>query len=147
MVPGRFKDYISTPKRNGYRSIHTTVIHDEQMRIEIQIRTEEMHAKAEPGLAAHWAYKEGKEAAEAQHPWIDDLLEILEHAATAEELLEHTRIALYQDRSFAFTHAGQPGVASGRDFAGPAPPPGSCSSIPGWRCIRTGFSPSRRRAS
>ena len=121
VVPGRFKDFISTPKRNGYKSLHTTVIHDEQMRIEIQIRTREMHAKAEHGLAAHWAYKEGKEAAEAQHPWIDDLLEILEHAATAEELLEHTRMAMYQDRIFAFTPKGEliqlPKGATPVDFA------------------------------
>ncbi|HYG31120.1 MAG TPA: bifunctional (p)ppGpp synthetase/guanosine-3',5'-bis(diphosphate) 3'-pyrophosphohydrolase [Allosphingosinicella sp.] len=121
VVPGRFKDFISTPKRNGYRSIHTTIIHDEQMRIEIQIRTEEMHARAEHGFAAHWAYKEGKEAAEAQHPWIDDLLEILEHAATAEELLEHTRMAMYQDRIFAFTPKGEliqlPKGATPVDFA------------------------------
>jgi (p)ppGpp synthase/HD superfamily hydrolase len=103
MVPGRFKDFISTPKRNGYSSIHTTVIHDEQMRIEIQIRTRDMHARAEHGLAAHWAYKEGKAAASTQHPWISDLIEILEHAASAEELLEHTRMAMYQDRIFAFT--------------------------------------------
>jgi len=121
VVPGRFKDFISTPKRNGYQSIHTTVIHDEQMRIEIQIRTGEMHAKAEHGLAAHWAYKEGKEAAEAQHPWIDDLLEILDHAASAEELLEHTRMAMYQDRIFAFTPKGEliqlPKGATPVDFA------------------------------
>ena len=64
VVPGRFKDFISTPKRNGYRSIHTTIIHDEQMRIEIQIRTREMHAQAEHGLAAHWAYKEGEPTAD-----------------------------------------------------------------------------------
>jgi RelA/SpoT family (p)ppGpp synthetase len=121
MVPGRFKDFISTPKRNGYQSLHTTVIHDEQMRIEIQIRTEEMHAKAEHGLAAHWAYKEGHAAAEAQHPWIDDLLEILDHAASAEELLEHTRMAMYQDRIFAFTPKGEliqlPKGATPVDFA------------------------------
>ena len=121
MVPGRFKDFISTPKRNGYCSIHTTVIHDEQMRIEIQIRTAEMHARAEHGFAAHWAYKEGKAAAEAQHPWIDDLVEILEHAATAEELLEHTRMAMYQDRIFAFTPKGEliqlPKGATPVDFA------------------------------
>jgi RelA/SpoT family (p)ppGpp synthetase len=121
MVPGRFKDFISTPKRNGYRSIHTTVIHDEQMRIEIQVRTAEMHARAEHGFAAHWAYKEGKAAAEAQHPWIDDLVEILEHAATAEELLEHTRMAMYQDRIFAFTPKGEliqlPKGATPVDFA------------------------------
>jgi RelA/SpoT family (p)ppGpp synthetase len=121
MVPGRFKDYISTPKRNGYRSLHTSVIHDEQMRIEIQIRTVEMHAKAEHGLAAHWAYKEGAAAAEAEHPWIDDLLEILEHAGSAEELLEHTRMAMYQDRIFAFTPKGEliqlPKGATPVDFA------------------------------
>jgi RelA/SpoT family (p)ppGpp synthetase len=108
VVPNRFKDFISTPKRNGYRSLHTTVIHDEQMRIEIQIRTAEMHAQAEHGLAAHWAYKEGNgHEAAAPHPWIEDLLEILDHAASAEELLEHTRMAMYQDRIFAFTPKGE----------------------------------------
>jgi GTP diphosphokinase / guanosine-3',5'-bis(diphosphate) 3'-diphosphatase len=121
MVPGRFKDFISTPKRNGYRSLHTTVIHDEQMRIEIQIRTREMHAQAEHGLAAHWAYKEGKAEAETQHPWISDLIEILEHAGSAEELLEHTRMAMYQDRIFAFTPKGEliqlPKGATPVDFA------------------------------
>ncbi|MDB5670650.1 MAG: bifunctional (p)ppGpp synthetase/guanosine-3,5-bis(diphosphate) 3-pyrophosphohydrolase [Alphaproteobacteria bacterium] len=121
MVPGRFKDFISTPKRNGYRSVHTTVIHDERMRIEIQIRTREMHAQAEHGLAAHWAYKEGQAAAEAEHPWINDLIEILEHAASAEELLEHTRMAMYQDRIFAFTPKGEliqlPKGATPVDFA------------------------------
>jgi GTP diphosphokinase / guanosine-3',5'-bis(diphosphate) 3'-diphosphatase len=121
MVPGRFKDFISTPKRNGYRSIHTTVIHDEQMRIEIQIRTGEMHAQAEHGLAAHWAYKEGVGEAASQHPWISDLVEILEHAASAEELLEHTRMAMYQDRIFAFTPKGElfqlPKGATPVDFA------------------------------
>ena len=121
MVPGRFKDFISTPKRNGYQSLHTTVIHDEQMRIEIQIRTREMHAQAEHGLAAHWAYKEGKAAAKAQHPWISDLVEILEHAGSAEELLEHTRMAMYQDRIFAFTPKGEliqlPKGATPVDFA------------------------------
>jgi len=121
MVPGRFKDFISTPKRNGYSSLHTSVIHDEQMRIEIQIRTREMHAQAEHGLAAHWAYKEGKAAAGTQHPWISDLIEILEHAGSAEELLEHTRMAMYQDRIFAFTPKGEliqlPKGASPVDFA------------------------------
>jgi GTP diphosphokinase / guanosine-3',5'-bis(diphosphate) 3'-diphosphatase len=122
VVPGRFKDFISTPKRNGYKSLHTTVIHDEQMRIEIQIRTGDMHATAEHGLAAHWAYKEGdEEDAAGQHPWIDDLLEILEHAGSAEELLEHTRMAMYQDRIFAFTPKGEliqlPKGATPVDFA------------------------------
>ena len=121
VVPGRFKDFISTPKRNGYRSIHTTIIHDEQMRIEIQIRTRDMHAQAEHGLAAHWAYKEGDVEATADHPWIDDLVEILDHATTAEELLEHTRMAMYQDRIFAFTPKGEliqlPKGATPVDFA------------------------------
>jgi RelA/SpoT family (p)ppGpp synthetase len=121
MVPGRFKDFISTPKRNGYRSVHTSVIHDEQMRIEIQIRTREMHAQAEHGLAAHWAYKEGVGGATAQHPWISDLIEILDHAGSPEELLEHTRMAMYQDRIFAFTPKGEliqlPKGATPVDFA------------------------------
>jgi len=121
VVPGRFKDFISTPKRNGYRSIHTTIIHDEQMRIEIQIRTREMHAQAEHGLAAHWAYKEGAPIATAEHPWINDLVEILDHAGSAEELLEHTRMAMYQDRIFAFTPKGEliqlPKGATPVDFA------------------------------
>ncbi|HEY0312476.1 MAG TPA: bifunctional (p)ppGpp synthetase/guanosine-3',5'-bis(diphosphate) 3'-pyrophosphohydrolase [Allosphingosinicella sp.] len=122
MVPGRFKDFISTPKRNGYRSLHTTIIHDEQMRIEIQIRTADMHAQAEHGVAAHWAYKVGvPEEATADHPWISDLVEILEHAGSAEELLEHTRMAMYQDRIFAFTPKGEliqlPKGATPVDFA------------------------------
>jgi len=121
MVPGRFKDYISTPKRNGYRSLHTSVIHDSKMRIEIQIRTREMHEQAERGLAAHWAYKENKPSADLKIPWIDDLVEILDHAASPEELLEHTRMAMYQDRIFAFTPKGEliqlPKGATPVDFA------------------------------
>jgi len=121
MVPGRFKDFISTPKRNGYRSLHTSVIHDSKTRIEIQIRTREMHDQAERGLAAHWAYKEGKPAADIKVPWIDDLVEILDHAASPEELLEHTRMAMYQDRIFAFTPKGEliqlPKGATPVDFA------------------------------
>ena len=121
MVPGRFKDYVSTPKRNGYRSLHTSVIHDSKMRIEIQIRTREMHEQAERGLAAHWGYKEGKPGADLKVPWIDDLVEILDHAASPEELLEHTRMAMYQDRIFAFTPKGEliqlPKGATPVDFA------------------------------
>ena len=121
MVPGRFKDFVSTPKRNGYRSLHTSVIHDSNMRIEIQIRTRAMHEQAERGLAAHWAYKEGKPAADIQIPWITDLVEILDHAASPEELLEHTRMAMYQDRIFAFTPKGEliqlPKGATPVDFA------------------------------
>ncbi len=107
MVPGRFKDYISTPKRNGYRSLHTSVIHSEKMRIEIQIRSSEMHAQAEYGLASHWTYKQGQKRPDVPSRWIDDLVEILDNAETAEELLEHTRMAMYQDRIFAFTPKGE----------------------------------------
>ena len=120
MVPGRFKDYVSTPKRNGYRSLHTTVIHAENARIEIQLRTRAMHAQAEHGLAAHWAYKDGVRA-DHQDSWIRDLIEILDTAANPEELLEHTRMAMYQDRIFAFTPKGElhqlPKGATPIDFA------------------------------
>jgi GTP diphosphokinase / guanosine-3',5'-bis(diphosphate) 3'-diphosphatase len=119
-VPGRFKDYISTPKRNGYRSLHTTVIHAENARVEIQIRTREMHAQAEFGLAAHWAYKD-RVRADHQSSWIRDLVEILDTAGSPEELLEHTRMAMYQDRIFAFTPKGElhqlPKGATPIDFA------------------------------
>jgi GTP diphosphokinase / guanosine-3',5'-bis(diphosphate) 3'-diphosphatase len=107
-VPGRFKDYISTPKRNGYRSLHTAVIHSERVRIEVQIRTKAMHAEAEYGVAAHWAYKQGAPLrAEAYGSWIKDLVDILETAGSPEELLEHARMAMYQDRIFAFTPKGE----------------------------------------
>ena len=121
MVPGRFKDYISTPRRNGYRSLHTSVIHNEKARIEIQIRSTEMHAQAENGLAAHWAYKQGSVRPDGQVSWIRDLVEILENADSPEELLEHTRMAMYQDRIFAFTPTGEliqlPKGATPVDFA------------------------------
>ncbi len=121
MVPGRFKDYISTPKRNGYRSLHTTIMHAGDTRIEIQIRTRDMHAQAEFGLAAHWAYKQSSVRPDTQVSWIRDLIEILEHAESPEELLEHTRMAMYQDRIFAFTPKGEliqlPKGATPIDFA------------------------------
>lgn len=121
MVPGRFKDYISTPKRNGYRSLHTAVIHAENMRIEIQIRSKDMHAQAEYGLAAHWAYKQAHGQPDTQVRWIRDLIEILDNAESPEELLEHTRMAMYQDRIFAFTPKGEliqlPKGATPVDFA------------------------------
>ncbi len=121
MVPGRFKDYISTPKRNGYRSLHTSVIHADNTRVEIQIRTAAMHEEAELGLAAHWAYKQNKVRPDTQHSWITDLVEILDTAESPEELLEHTKMAMYQDRIFAFTPKGElhqlPKGASPIDFA------------------------------
>ena len=108
MVPGRFKDFISTPKRNGYRSLHTTVVHSDRMRVEIQIRDTGMHREAELGLAAHWAYKQGEEGAAAResYPWLRDLIEIIDHASSPEELLEHTRMAMFRDQVFVFTPKG-----------------------------------------
>ncbi len=120
-IPGRFKDYISTPKRNGYKSIHTTVMTRDNMRLEIQIRSREMHQASEYGLAAHWAYKQGGVKPDGQAGWIRDLIEILDTANDAEELLEHTRMTLYQDRIFAFTPKGAlhqlPKGATPLDFA------------------------------
>lgn len=107
MVPGRFKDYISTPKRNGYRSLHTTVIHQDNARIEVQIRSRDMHHDAELGLAAHWAYKQRRDATDHRAPWLRDLVEILEQSQDPDELLEHTRMAMYQDRIFAFSPKGE----------------------------------------
>ena len=121
MVPGRFKDYISTPKRNGYRSLHTTVIHGENARIEVQIRSADMHRENEFGLAAHWTYKQKMPGPDEQAGWLRDLIEILDQSHDAEELLENTRLAMYQDRIFAFTPKGElhqlPKGATPVDFA------------------------------
>ncbi len=122
-VLGRFKDFISTPKPNGYRSLHTTVMHG-TTRIEIQIRTPEMDREAEFGLAAHWAYKENGDAAAPAHaayPWLKDLLDAVDQATSPEEVLEHTRLAMFQDQVFAFTPKGEliqlPAGACPVDFA------------------------------
>jgi guanosine-3',5'-bis(diphosphate) 3'-pyrophosphohydrolase len=122
VVPGRFKDYISTPKPNNYRSLHTGVIGPEQQRIEIQIRTREMHEVAELGVAAHWSYKQGAGTTEGpQYRWLRELLDILEHAAGPEEFLEHTKLEMFQDQVFAFTPKGDlialPRGATAVDFA------------------------------
>ncbi|MEO5706678.1 MAG: bifunctional (p)ppGpp synthetase/guanosine-3',5'-bis(diphosphate) 3'-pyrophosphohydrolase [Alteraurantiacibacter sp.] len=120
MVPGRFKDYCSTPKTNGYKSLHTTLIHEGSMRVEVQIRTGDMHRTNEFGLAAHWAYK-SEEQPDGQVGWLRDLIEIVDASHDAEELLEHTRLAIYQDRIFAFTPKGAlfqlPKGATAVDFA------------------------------
>lgn len=105
MIPGRFKDYLSTPKSNGYRSLHTSLIFENSMRMEVQIRTHDMHRTNEFGLAAHWAYKQG-DRPDGQVGWLRDLIEIVDASHDAEELLEHTRLAIYQDRIFAFTPKG-----------------------------------------
>ncbi len=104
-LPGRFKDYISTPKTNGYRSLHTSLMYENSMRVEVQIRTREMHQRNEFGLAAHWAYKQ-HETPDGAVGWLRDLIEIVDASHDAEELLEHTRMAIYQDRIFAFTPKG-----------------------------------------
>lgn len=122
VVPGRFKDYISTPKPNGYRSIHTSVIGPERQRIEVQIRTADMHEVAELGVAAHWAYKQNHQRTEGrQYRWLRELLDILEHAQKPEEFLEHTKLELFQDQVFCFTPKGDlialPRGATPVDFA------------------------------
>lgn len=106
MVPRRFKDYISTPKPNGYRSIHTGVIGPENTRIEIQIRTKDMHEIAEKGVAAHWAYKQGQKAEGKNFRWVRELLDILEQASNPEEFLENTKLEMYNDQVFCFTPKG-----------------------------------------
>ncbi len=106
MVPRRFKDYISTPKPNGYQSIHTGVIGPEDTRIEVQIRTYQMHEIAEKGVAAHWAYKQGQKAEGRHFRWIRELLEILEQADNPEEFLENTKLEMYSDQVFCFTPKG-----------------------------------------
>ena len=124
MVPGRFKDYISTPKRNNYRSLHTTIIGPERQRIEVQIRTNEMHETNEYGVAAHWQYKQqiGDAVKEGQqYRWLRELLEILEEASDPDEFLEHTKLNMYQDQVFCFSPKGDlislPAGSSPVDFA------------------------------
>ena len=121
VIPGRFKDYISTPKPNGYRSLHTTVFGPERQRIEVQIRTQDMHEVAEFGVAAHWQYKQGPQTDGKQYRWLRELLDILEHASNPEEFLEHTKLAMFQDQVFCFTPKGDiialPRGATPVDFA------------------------------
>src|SRR5438552_8697887 len=122
VVPGRFKDFISTPKPNNYRSLHTGVLGPERQRIEVQIRTREMHEVAELGVAAHWIYKQSAGRMDGeQYRWLRELRDILEHAAGPEEFLEHTRLELFQDQVFAFTPKGDlialPRGATPVDFA------------------------------
>ncbi len=107
VVPGRFKDYISTPKPNGYRSLHTGVIGPERQRVEVQIRTREMHEVAEFGVAAHWKYKQASQQVDGrQYRWLRELLDILEHASNPEEFLEHTKLEMFQDQVFCFSPKG-----------------------------------------
>ncbi len=128
MVPNRFRDYISTPKPNGYRSLHTGVFGPERHRIEVQIRTDEMHEISELGVAAHWQYKTpgsntptGKVTDGRQYRWLRELLDILEHASNPDEFLEHTKLEMFQDQVFCFTPKGDlialPSGATPVDFA------------------------------
>lgn len=137
MIVGRFKDYISTPKTNGYQSLHTgvTLYRPHSQKIEVQIRTPEMHDLAENGVAAHWSYKDGSTLSENETAvlsetfgaytrklrWVQDLLDILEDSQGPDEFLENTKLELYQDQVFCFTPKGQlislPRGATPVDFA------------------------------
>ena len=125
VIAGRFKDYISTPKTNGYQSLHTgvTLRQPRNQKIEIQIRTEDMQEVAEAGVAAHWLYKQADASGGdvKKFRWVQDLLEILENSAAPDEFLENTKLELYQDQVFCFTPKGQliqlPRGATSVDFA------------------------------
>jgi guanosine-3',5'-bis(diphosphate) 3'-pyrophosphohydrolase len=127
MVPGRYKDYISTPKQNDYRSIHTTVIGPGRQRVELQIRTDEMDQVAEHGIAAHALYKEGvndnsRLANESRaYQWLRRTIDLLAEGDNPEEFLEHTKLELFHDQVFCFTPKGRlialPRGATPIDFA------------------------------
>jgi guanosine-3',5'-bis(diphosphate) 3'-pyrophosphohydrolase len=128
VVPGRFKDYISTPKQNEYRSIHTTVIGPSQQRVELQIRTREMHEIAEYGIAAHALYKDSAGSPtemlsreSSAYAWLRRTIELLAEGSNPEEFLEHTKLELFHDQVFCFTPKGMlialPRRANAIDFA------------------------------
>ena len=127
VIAGRFKDYISTPKPNGYQSLHTgvTLRHPRNQKIEVQIRTAEMNDVAENGVASHWVYKAPEKKVDGtdvqRFRWVQDLLEILEDSAAPDEFLENTKLELYADQVFCFTPKGQliqlPRGATPVDFA------------------------------
>ncbi len=133
-VPGRFKDYISTPKQNNYQSIHTTVVGPRHQRVELQIRTQLMHQVAEYGVAAHALYKDTTKGAIAPgsmtslddkehgpYVWLRRMVETLLEGSNPEEFLEHTKLELFQDQVFCFTPKGRlialPRGATPLDFA------------------------------
>ena len=124
MVPGRFKDYISTPKSNNYASLHTTVIGPSSQRMEIQIRTSEMHDFAERGIASQWIYKVNEKVSTdslKSYNWLKDLVDLLESGENPEHYLEYTKLQLFQDQVFCFTPKGAvirlPSKATVIDFA------------------------------
>lgn len=124
-VPGRFKDYISQPKSNGYRSIHTTVSGRKARRVEVQIRTREMHQVAETGVAAHWSYKDGSRfenpfAVDPFH-WLSNLADRFEQSDNPDDFLDYVKLEMFQDQVFCFTPKGEvvklPRGATPLDFA------------------------------
>jgi GTP pyrophosphokinase len=119
-IQGRFKDYIAMPKFNFYQSLHTTVVGPEGKALEVQIRTQEMHDRAEAGIAAHWRYKEG-DADDSELPVVRDFRELQEDAEDPQEFLENLKLDLYQDEVFALTPRGDvktlPKGATPVDFA------------------------------
>jgi GTP diphosphokinase / guanosine-3',5'-bis(diphosphate) 3'-diphosphatase len=125
VVPGRFKDYVSTPKQNEYSSIHTTVIGPGNQRVELQIRTEEMHGIAEYGIAAHTLYKDRASELLSResnaYAWLRRTIALLAEGSNPEEFLEHTKLELFQDQVFCFTPKGKlialPRDATPIDFA------------------------------
>jgi GTP pyrophosphokinase len=122
-VPGRFKDYIALPKPNGYQSLHTTVIGPENFRIEVQVRTENMHTYAEDGVAAHWLYKDGKATDSDQDgfKWLKQLTELLQETDNPDEFLESVRLDLFVQEVYVFSRDGDifalPRGAMPLDFA------------------------------
>ena len=123
-IPGKFKDYISTPKINKYRSIHTSVIGPKKNRIEIQIRTNDMNEFAERGIASHWKYKSSEKFSELswkEYDWLRDLVEIIETGNSPEHYYEFTKLQMFQDNVFCFTPKGAviklPKSATPIDFA------------------------------
>ncbi|MBX9752319.1 MAG: bifunctional (p)ppGpp synthetase/guanosine-3',5'-bis(diphosphate) 3'-pyrophosphohydrolase [Roseococcus sp.] len=125
VIAGRFKDYISTPKTNGYQSLHTGVLlpgRRDEAKIEVQIRTREMHHIAEFGLAAHWVYKQGGQAAAAKsYPWVRALIDILETEPEVQDAMESTKLELHRELVFCFSPKGDlielPQGATPVDFA------------------------------
>ncbi len=123
-IPGKFKDYISTPKINKYKSIHTSVIGPKKNRIEIQIRTNEMHEFAERGIASHWKYKSSEKFSDLswkEYDWLRDLVEIIEAGNSPEHYYEFTKLQMFQENVFCFTPKGAviklPKNATPIDFA------------------------------
>ena len=112
VVPGSFKDYISTPKINNYSSLHTTIVGPQRQRVELQIRTKDMSEIADSGIAAHWQYKDNYNLVDDSFSdpinvtWLRDLVDILDSGATSEELLEATKLEMFQQQVFCFTPKG-----------------------------------------